>query len=111
MPTNASYKWVPNDDGPFKIIAKVDQLKYRVQDLKKEKRKFVVHVQRLIKWRETERIQAVNYGENKIGYKLMKLSGWQFGKGLGKKSDGITEPVCLNSNNNRFGISFSLPDV
>jgi hypothetical protein len=89
-----SYKWVPKYDGPFKVVAKIDQLNYRIQDLKNEKRTFVVHVQRMLKWQDKtqESISMIDESEN-IGYRLMKAKGWHESLGLGKHSDGIIEPI------------------
>jgi hypothetical protein len=65
-----SYKWVPKYDGPFKVIAKIDQLNYRIQDLKNEKRIFVIQVQRMLKWQDKAQESVNSIGENEnIGYK------------------------------------------
>ena len=71
-----SYKQVPKYDGPFIEIAKIDQLNYRIQDLKDERRIFIVHVQRMLKWQDKtqEGVNSIGKNEN-IGYKLMKCNG------------------------------------
>ena len=48
---NLSYKLIPKFEGPFKIIKKIDQVTYRVQDQANSRRIFGVHVQRLIKYK------------------------------------------------------------
>ena len=102
-----SYKWVPKYDGPIKIIAKIDQLNYRIQDLKNERRIFVVHVQRMLKWQDKtqESINSIDENEN-IGYKLMKCNGWHEGQGLGKQSNGIKDPIQMTMKNNRLSFGY-----
>ena len=48
-----SQKLLPKYDGPFKVIHKLDKVTYRVESTKtgEEKRIFVVHVQRMLKYK------------------------------------------------------------
>jgi hypothetical protein len=45
-----SYKFLPKWEGPFKVTAKISPLNYRVESTKLNKT-FVVHVQRLLRYR------------------------------------------------------------
>ncbi|KAJ1863085.1 hypothetical protein LPJ73_000611 [Coemansia sp. RSA 2703] len=39
-------------------------------------------------------------GSDNIGFKMLSKLGWREGEGLGAESEGIREPICLNT---RFG--------
>ena len=51
-----SQKLLPKYDGPFRVIKQLDQVTFRVQSTKpgEEKRIFVTHVQRLLKYKAFE---------------------------------------------------------
>jgi hypothetical protein len=38
------------------------------------------------------------------GYKILKMAGYQLGKGLGKEEQGITDPILVKKRKERVGI-------
>ncbi|KAK5576193.1 hypothetical protein RB653_007334 [Dictyostelium firmibasis] len=51
-----------------------------------------------------KRKQDSTFGENSIGVKLLKKTGWKQGEGLGKNSDGMTSTIQVTMKTERSGL-------
>ena len=56
---NLTYKLIPKWEGPFRVVERVNDLNYRVQDLSNSKRVFMVHVQRMLLYKGPFRVNTV----------------------------------------------------
>lgn len=56
------------------------------------------------KWTLNPRGNLWSKDENKLGNKLMEKMGWETGKGLGAKQDGMLEPIQVKKKEDKKGI-------
>lgn len=56
------------------------------------------------KWTLNPRGNLWSKDENKLGNKLMEKMGWESGKGLGAKQDGMLEPIQVKKKEDKKGI-------
>ena len=56
---NLTYKLIPKWEGPFRVVERINDLNYRVQDLNNSKRVFMVHVQRMLLYKGPFRVNTV----------------------------------------------------
>ncbi|EGC33747.1 hypothetical protein DICPUDRAFT_154195 [Dictyostelium purpureum] len=53
---------------------------------------------------KNKRKQDTTFGENSIGVKLLKKTGWKEGEGLGKYGDGMTSSIQVSMRSERSGL-------
>merc|ERR550519_569427 len=58
------------------------------------------------KWSLNPRGTLWSQDENKFGAKLMEKMGWEKGSGLGKKQDGIVDPILVRQKEDNKGVGF-----
>ena len=76
------------------------ELKPNISLINKDKTK--TNDQKSFKEKKMEENLELKYGK---GYKILKMAGYQLGKGLGKEEQGITDPILVKKRKERAGIN------
>ena len=80
------------------------ELKPNISSINKDKTK--ASDQKSFKEKKMEENLELKYGK---GYKILKMAGYQLGKGLGKEEQGITDPILVKKRKERAGINNQSP--
>ena len=70
--------------------------------INKEKENIQNKQQKTFQEKKMEENLESKYGK---GYKILKMAGYQLGKGLGKEEQGITDPILVKKRKERAGIN------
>ena len=68
----------------------------------KEIKNDIIKEEKSLKEKRMEENLESKYGK---GYKILKMAGYQLGKGLGKEEQGITDPILVKKRKERAGIN------
>ena len=80
--------------------SKEEKIDYNLYN--KEIKNDIIKEEKSLKEKRMEENLESKYGK---GYKILKMAGYQLGKGLGKEEQGITDPILVKKRKERAGIN------